>query len=160
MKKALLCLSVVTAMIVMASCGGNKNKDLIVKKWQWSEIKSEKMDEDMAKIKAAADTTQDSAMKAMIEGQIKMYDAMMAEMKNSTMEYRADGSYSTAMTMMGQTKEEKGTYKISDDGKMLITTDEKQKADTLAIDELSDAKIILSGNSGGKKMWLTMTPAK
>ena len=160
MKKAFLSLSVVAAMFVMASCGGNKNKELIVKKWQWSEIKSEKMDEDIAKIKAAADTTQDSSMKAMAEGQLKMIEAMMAEMKQSTMEYKADGSYLTAMTMMGQTKEEKGTYKVSDDGKMLITTDEKQKSDTLAIDEISDSKIILSGNSGGKKMWLTMTPAK
>lgn len=159
MKNALLLLSVVAAF-VMTSCGGNKNKELIIKKWQWSDIKSEQMDEDVAKIKAAADTTKDSSMKAMAEGQLKMIEGMMEEMKKSTMEYKADGSYETSMTMMGQSKVENGKYSISEDGKMLITVDEKQKTDTTTIDEISADKLVLSGNSGGKKMWLTMTPAK
>lgn len=160
MKKSLLYLPVLGVVLFMTSCGGNKNKEMLAKKWQWSEIKSEEMDEQIAQVKATADTTTDSTLKAMANANLQMITGMLEEMKKTTIEYKADGSYESAMTIMGQSKSEKGTWTISEDGKYIISTNEEKQTDTNIVGELTPEKLVLVGEDKGKKMSLVLTPAK
>jgi hypothetical protein len=144
--KSIISLSILAcAAVLFYNCGGNAAAKMIVKKWQWDSYQSSAMDKQMADLKAASDTTKDSAAKSMAQANYKMYSGIMDDMKKTTMDYKADGSFETSMSMMGQTQVQKGKWALSTDGKKLITTDDKQKTDTIEIAELTDNKLVLAG---------------
>lgn len=151
------------ATVLLMSCGGgNKTKDMIAKKWQFSEFKMDGMDEQMAQMKAAADTTKDSTLRTQFLSQVQMVEAAMAEMKKSTLEYKADGSFEANIAGMGQVQNVKGTWTLSEDGKKVIIIDakDKQKSDTMNLDELTADKLVSTSNRGGKKATTILVPAK
>lgn len=160
MKKTINTLLAITVVAVaMVSCG-NKAKDMVAKKWQLNEIKSDDFDKQMADLKVQADTTKDSAMKAMLQQNLEAYPKMMEEMKKSTFEYKADGNYEASMSAMGKSMTMKGTWKLSEDGKKLISTDDKQKSDTATIETLTAEKLVIVSNQGGSKATITLVAAK
>lgn len=156
--KALFTLAIAT--VVFISCGGNKTKELLVKKWQISDYKVDGMDQQMAQMKAAADTTKDSTMKAQFATQLKMFEGAMEEIKKSTMEWKKDGVYEASISMMGQTQNMKGTWTLSKDGKKVIIVDDKQKTDSMNVDELTSEKFVSSSVNNGKKSTIVLVPAK
>jgi VCBS repeat-containing protein len=144
--KLIISLSIIaSSAILFYSCGGNAAAKMIVKKWQWDSYQSSAYDKQMADLKAAADTTKDSTAKSMAQSNLKMMAGIMESMKSTTMEYKADGSFEVATSMMGQNQTQKGKYSISADGKKLMSTDDKQqKTDTMDIAELTNEKLVLS----------------
>ncbi len=155
-------LAVTIAAVAMVSCG-NKTKDMLAKKWQLSEFKSAEFDKQMADMKAMADTTKDSAMKAMYTMNLENFPKMMDAMKASTFEYKADGNYEASIAGMSeQPMAVKGTWKLSEDSKSLITTDDKQKTDSMKIETLDAEKLVISTNmsGGGSTATITFVPAK
>ncbi len=119
--------------IVFAGCKENSAKDLIVKKWKFSEISGP----DAAQIP-------DSIKKIMFE--------------TSTMEFKKDGTYEQTGGMSNNVQ--KGTYSLSEDGKTLISKEEGSNADTVIIVELSKTKMVVRpiSKDNGKNMQLTMVP--
>ena len=152
--------TVAIAAVVLMSCGGNKTKQLIAKKWQISEFKADGMDEQIKAMKAMADTIKDSTMKAQYAAQMKMMDAAMEDIKKSTLEYKADGTFEASMSMMGQTQNSKGTWSLSADGKKVIIIDDKQKSDTMNVDEITSDKFVSSGSKDGKKTTIVLVQVK
>ncbi|MBL7893142.1 MAG: hypothetical protein JNL63_10965 [Bacteroidia bacterium] len=148
------------ATVIFMSCGGNKTKEMLARKWQISEFKVDGMDEQMAQMRAAADTTKDSTMKVQYVQQVKMVESYMEEMKKSTLDYKNDGTFEASMSVMGQTQNVKGTWTLSEDGKQVVIVDDKQKADTMNVDEISADKFVSSGVSGGKKSTFILVPAQ
>jgi hypothetical protein len=160
--KSIISLSVlVCSAILFYNCGGNGASKMLVKKWQWDSYQSSAMDKQMADLKAAADTSKDSATKANAQSSLKMYSGIMEDMKKTTMDYKADGSYETSMSMMGQTNTDKGKWSLSADGKKLITVNDKQKTDTIDIAELSEEKLVLTGKEkDGSSVTITCKAVK
>lgn len=77
--------------------------------------------------------------------QMDMIKASIDEMKaNSTFSFLADGTYSMNMVAGGKTEARKGTWKISDDGKKLMTTEDgASKTDEVEIAELTSTTLRL-----------------
>ena len=64
--KLKLAALILVAAVVATSCGGNK-KEMLTKKWQWTEFSSPEMDKKMKEAKDALDTISDPAMKSIAE---------------------------------------------------------------------------------------------
>lgn len=148
-KKIILLSAVAIAAVVTFGCkgGGSDANKMIVKKWQWESIQSAAMDEQMKSMQMQADTTKDSTMKAMMGQQVAMMNSMMEALKSTTMEFKADGTFETAMSMMGKSDTKGGKWALSEDGKKLLSTEKKadgvEKTDTLSIKELTAEKLVL-----------------
>jgi DNA replication initiation complex subunit (GINS family) len=105
-----------------------------------------------------------SAMLAgMSEEEKKMYESflpMMEEaMKSMVMTFKADGKMETKASMMGQENTDKGTWKLSEDGKTL-TTETGGKKEDIKIESLDDSKMVLVMNLDGSSMKMTMKKKK
>lgn len=160
MKTTLNLLLASATAVVLISCGKDKTKEMLTKKWQISELKVDGYNDQMAQMKAAADTTKDSLMKVQFESQIKMYEGYMEEMKKATFEYKNDGSFEANIIMMGQTQNQKGSWALSEDAKKVFLTNDKQKTDTMNIDELTNDKLVSTSITMGKKSTVILVPAK
>lgn len=143
-------MGVLVVLSFIVACGGS-SKTMIVKKWQIDDIKSAAIDEMMAKAKD--DTTMGGMMAAMMK-------QMMEAMKNTTMEFTADGKYKSISKMEGKEQTDEGSYELSDDGKKLSTTDKGGKKTEMEVTELSESKLVLKGSEEGKDIQLTLVPAK
>ena len=154
--KSLSVLLTMCASVTFFACGSGDMSKLFVKKWQIESIKSKAMDDQMASYKMQADTTKDSAAKANAQATYKMMTSMVEDMKKSTLEYRLDGTYEMSMTMMGQTQTDKGKWTLADGGKKVITTNDKQKVDTISIAEMSSDKMTVV-TSDGRGSTVTIT---
>lgn len=153
-----LAVLIIVAAVVAASCGGNK-KEMLIKKWQWTEFSSPEMDAKIKEAKAALDTITDPSMKSMAESSVKMMDGMMEDMKKTTMEFKKDGSYDIHINMMGMDQTETGKWDLTSDGKTLVMTDSKGKTDSSAVEIAAD-KVVFTLDAGGDKASITMVPAK
>lgn len=163
MKKTINTLLAITiAAVAMVSCGGNKTKEMLAKKWQLSEFKSADFDKQMADMKALADTTKDSAMKAMYMMNLENLPKMLEAMKATTFEYKPDGNFEASIAGMSeQPMAVKGTWKLSEDSKSLIQTDDKQKSDSMTIETIEAEKLVVSSSmGGGSKATISFVPAK
>ena len=135
------------SVFTILSCG-NKNMQLIAKKW-----KLEKMDI----------PGQDSMIAMMDSAQRPMVQEMMKQMiEKSSFVYTKDGKFTVDM---GFAKQD-GTFKISDDGKTITTTEVKEgkegKPETMNIETLSDDKLVLGQKdpASGKTIKMFLIPAK
>src|ERR1035437_7007569 len=99
-KKIIILSAIICAAIVTYNCkGGSDANKMLVKKWQWESVQSKAMDDQMAAMKLAADTTKDSTAKAGLDQQAAYMTGVMEALKSTTMEFKADGSFETTMTM-------------------------------------------------------------
>jgi hypothetical protein len=91
--------------------------------------------------------------------QMDMMKAAMDEMKaNSTFSFMADGTYAMNMVAGGKTQTRKGTWKISDDGKKMMTTEEgATKTDEIEIAELTASTLRLKQTDNGETIEMTWT---
>lgn len=121
----LLTAAALMAAITFTACKGKGPKDYIVNKWKMTSVSG-----------GEADQMPDSLKKVM--------------MAAFSMEFMKDNKYKVSN---GPGMEEIGTYKLSDDGKSLSTTEDgKSKTETIGIDEISKSKMTLSKE--GMKMVL------
>jgi hypothetical protein len=129
----------------IASCG-NKSKDNIAQNW---------------KLESMNIPGQDSLIASMDSAQRPMYQAMMKQMiEKSAFNFTKDGKFTVDM---GFVKSE-GTYKISDDGQHLSTTEmmegKPSKAETVDIAELTATKFVMKQKDpSGKVVTMTLVPA-
>jgi len=164
-KRIIILSAIIVAAIVTYNCkGGSDASKMIVKKWQWESVQSKAMDEQMAAMKMQADTTKDSTSKAMMNQNLAMMNSMMEALKATTMEFKADGSFETTMTMMGKADTKGGKWSLSADGTKLLSTEKKadgvEKTDTLNIKELTaDKLVILTPDGKGGDATVTMKAA-
>lgn len=91
--------------------------------------------------------------------QMDMMKAAMDEMKaNSTFSFMADGTYAMNMVAGGKTQTRKGTWKISDDGKKMMTTEEGDtKTDEIEIAELTATTLRLKQTENAETIEMTWT---
>ena len=86
------------------------------------------------------------------EEQKEMFDKMIEEMKeNSTIVFKADGTFTSKQSVMGEVTEETGTYKL--DGDKLSTTADG-KTEELNV-ELSKSSLVINVVDRGQKMSMT-----
>ncbi len=166
MKAKIIILSaIICAAIVTYNCkGGSDANKMMVKKWQWESFQSKAMDEQMASLKIQADTTKDSTAKAIVAQDTAYMASVMEALKSTTMEFKADGTFETSMTMMGKNDTRAGKWSLSADGTKLLSTDKKadgvEKTDTLSIKELTADKLVLLTPDGkGSEATVTMKAA-
>ena len=81
------------------------------------------------------------------------------------MDFKADGTFETSMTMMGKSDTKGGIWVLSADGTQLLSTEKKEdgtdKTDTLKIKELTAEKLVLITPDGkGGDATVTMKVAK
>ncbi len=117
---------IITISILTAFCGtAPNNSEIIVGEWVLEDMEFEMsggIDSDM---KAFFDN-----MKKQVVGKLSF-------------EFKADKTFITVTPVFGKTKTEAGAWAISDDGKILSTTSNKEKKD-LTIISLDDDKLVLS----------------
>lgn len=91
--------------------------------------------------------------------QTDMMKSMLDEMKaNNTMSFKADGTFLQNASMGGQKVTSKGTWKVSDDGKKLMTVTEGQdKTDEFEIAELSATTFRMKITDRGETLEMTWT---
>jgi hypothetical protein len=161
-KKVIILSAIAIAAMVMYNCkGGSDANKMIVKKWKWESFQSKAMDEQMAMMKTAADTTKDSTAKAGATQNLAMMTSMIEALKSTTMEFKGDGTFETSMAMMGKSDTKGGKWALTADGKGLLNTEKKEdgaeKTDTLKIQELSADKLVLVTPDGrGGEATVTM----
>ena len=124
--------TILLASLFITGCKTESAKDLLVKKWKFTEITGP----DAAQIPDSVKT--------------KMF-------ATAIMEFKKDGSYEQS----GGMKEgvEKGTYTLSDDGKTIISkSGGSGMGDTVMILELSKTKMVVAPKtkSAGQNLTLTM----
>ncbi len=166
-KRIIILSGIICAAIVTYNCSGGASdaNKMIAQKWQWESMKSKTMDEQIATLKIQADTTKDSASKAMLDQNVQMMDGIMEAMKTTTMQFNADGTFENSMTMMGKSDTKKGKWTLSADGKKLYSNETKadnsEGKDTLEIRELTSEKLVLIAiDQKNEEMVITMKPIK
>lgn len=88
--------------------------------------------------------------------QAEMFEAMKQEMiANSTMSYKADGTYSQSDMMQGQATTKTGTYSV--EGDQLTTTSEDGITTTVKIASLTETEASFSMEERGNTMTMTYT---
>ena len=131
-------------VFAILSCG-NKNMELIARKWKLEKMEIPGQDSMVAKM--------DSSEKAMyVEGMKQMIE-------KSAFVFTKEGKFTVDM---GFAKSE-GTFKISDDGKSLITKEsgKEAKEETMSIIALTTDKLVASQKDpSGKPVTMTLIPAK
>ncbi len=146
-------LLVLTASVLLA-CKEQHGKELI-KKWRVTDMKMPSLDKMMAEQKAALDTLKNDSIKTAMLEQMDQMDAEMKEnMKKMTMEFKADGTYETD----GGPGADKGKWSVTPDNKKLITTSDKNKADTIDIEVITPTELTLKMTQGLDMMSITMVP--
>lgn len=139
-KQILGAVAMVGAAIYFLGCSaGADSRKMLVNKWQISSFQSADFDKQMAKMKQAADTAKDTNVKAEINSEIKMNQAVVEALKSSVKEYKADSTFEMKFSFMGQSQTQKGHWVLQEDKDMkrLIETDDKQKKDTMMISNLT-----------------------
>jgi len=129
----LFIVTILLTFVFISSCKTEKAKDLIVRKWKFTEVSGP-----------------DAAIIA---------DSIKTKiLETATMEFKKDGTYeqSGGAGMDG----EKGTYTVSDDGKTVISTSNSSGVgDTVMILELSKTKLVVSPKPRpGQNLKFTMMP--
>jgi len=85
----------------------------------------------------------------------EMMDKYKADMAKITMEFKKDGSFES----LGSGNDTKGKWKLSEDGKTLITSNDGGKEDKASIVESSASKIVLEVGEGPNKFKMVLIPA-
>ena len=150
MKKKLSQILLVSTLAIFTVIGivscGNKKVEMISKKW---------------KMESMNIAGQESMIASMDSTSRAMYENMMVQMKEkASFTFTKDGKFTVDM---GFAKSD-GTYKISDDGKTLTTTDMKDgkagKEETMTIETLAaDRFVMKQKDPSGKDVTLTLVPA-
>lgn len=157
MKKVLLSLTVVVALVV-ASCGGKKVESPIVGKWKLTNIDIAPVDLTSnvdTNIDSAGITGVDTAVKAMTKGVEDMTNAMtgMGEalansfLKGSIYNFKDNGTVEVTVLFATQ----KGDFTVSPDNKTVETTIEGKK-ESFTIESVNDTELKLVKSTG--EMWV------
>jgi hypothetical protein len=120
----------ILAGLFVTGCKEKAAKDLIVKKWNFTDI-----------------TGPDAA---------EIPDSMKKEMyKTATMEFKKDGTWEAGGM---RTEVQKCTYSLSEDGNSIITIEGSGTPDTLMILELTETKMVITpkNKERGDNIQLTM----
>jgi DNA gyrase/topoisomerase IV subunit A len=162
MKNLFKLFAVVALMAQFVACSSGPD---IVGSWKSSGMEIQNMDELMNEAIEMAmipDTLSDSMKTVMTDSLKATFETTMNQVKESyagglfTITFKEDKTYETAVE--GQTT--KGTWSLSEDGKMLITKNEgSEKADSLNIDEITAEKLTVSGTQNNMKMKLMFSKA-
>lgn len=130
---------------------------MFVKKWQMDSFSSKSMDDQVATMRKALDTTKDSATRAMIKMNLDRWPQQLADMKKTIMTTNMDGTFNMNVTSMGQSMDMKGKWALTADGKKVVLSDDKNpKPDTLEIQRLTGDKMTLvAPDSRGGKVYIT-----
>jgi len=105
----------------------------------------------------------DATLKILPEEQKKLFESMPKEtvdkqkegMSKVTMEFKKDGSFEAG----GEGAPQKGKWKLSEDAKTLILSNDGGKEDKVTIVESSASKIILESGDGANKFKMVLIPA-
>lgn len=124
----------------------SKTKKLIAKKWDLDTDAFKAMFEAEIAKKAEEDPSSAEMAKAMI-------GPMIEQMKGVFFEFKADGKMNVGLPG----KEESGTWKLSPDGKKLLTTGPNGKEEEMLIVELTKDKLVLGKE--GDEMKLQFKPS-
>jgi hypothetical protein len=136
--KKIISILFAAAVVTLVACGGGKKSDLVVGSWK------------LANMDAPMPKEIPDSMKTKFEAQMK---AQVEEMKKSaSFDFNKDGSFS--VKMMGQ--ENKGTWKLNDEGSKLMMT-QGGKNDTTSVVELSATKFVFEVDQQGQKSKITLS---
>ncbi|HBX52706.1 MAG: hypothetical protein A2275_00135 [Bacteroidetes bacterium RIFOXYA12_FULL_35_11] len=145
--KKLAYFIVALSIAVIVSCSSGPDKK-IVGSWKIDNVEMSNLEEAVNQALAAfPDSMKEAQKEAMMEGMKQGVEAM----KGSTMNFKEDKTFES--TFQGKT--EAGTWAISEDGKIL-TTKQGEKEDKLNVDELTDAKLVVSMDQGGSQIKMTL----
>lgn len=154
-------ITLIFNLSILTNCNAVNPDKLLIRKWKWTDIKSEDLDKEAAKYKAMLDTCKNEDMKLQCENTIKFLAASMDALKTTEVDFQKGGKMLMKMSFFGKEQSLSGTWKLSKDKKKLAQTSDKNKSTEYDIQELSADKMILYGEIGNKKMGtITLTPIK
>ena len=132
MKKVISGFSILVSLLVLASCGGSAESD-IVSVW--------KIDVSSIDLKLGDGFPEE--MKAMVEGQKAEMTGNTEEMDGITIEFKEGGTFVVAKK--GEKENQEGTWKIDGD-KLVLTAEVDGKSNSIKInlDEVTSDKLSLS----------------
>jgi hypothetical protein len=146
MKKLKDCLVVVCVIICIYGCGNSKTRKVLLKKWHVESITSIDIDKDVANMKLAIDTAKDSLTRINILSKIRFDQAVLEAYKTMVLEYKADSTFDRTISFMGESKTKTGKWMLSEDGKKIISIDEKLNKDTVDIAEVTSEKLVTNSS--------------
>jgi hypothetical protein len=136
--KKIISILFTAAVVTLVACAGGKKSELVVGSWK------------LADMAAPMPKEIPDSMKAKFEAQMK---SQIDEMKKTTsFDFNKDGSYT--VKMMGQ--ENKGTWKLNEDGSKMTMTQEG-KNDTASVVELTANKLVFEVSQQGQKSKITLS---
>jgi hypothetical protein len=135
--KKIISILFAAAVVTLVACGGAKKSDMIVGSWK------------LVDMKAPMPKEFPDSMKAKMEAQMK---AQIDEMKKTaSFDFSKDGTFT--MKLMNQ--ENKGTWKLNDEGTKMTMTQEG-KSDTASVVELTANKLEFEVSQSGQKSKITL----
>jgi hypothetical protein len=126
-------VTILAIFLFITGCKEKSAKEMILKKWKFTEISGPDAKE--------------------------IPDSIRAKMiATTTMEFKKDGTYEQTGGMSEHVQI--GTYSLTEDGKTIIIKDESSNPDTVMVLELSESKLVLAPKTkdNGRNMQLTMKP--
>lgn len=147
--KKLFYFVMAVAVAIVVSCSGGPSKKLVAT-WKCDGVEITNLAEVIQQALATVpDSLKEAQKQAMEDGMKQGFEKMKGAL---TMTFKDDKTFESAM----DGKTDKGTWVLSEDGKTLTTKQgDAGKEDKLNVDELSDSKLIVSGDQGGTKMKMT-----
>ncbi|MBI5218158.1 MAG: DUF4923 family protein [Bacteroidia bacterium] len=150
MKKLFYFVCVLSVALLIA-CAGGPDKN-IIGTWKCDGVEISNLDEVINQTLATVpDSLKEAAKKQAEESYKQSFEKMKGVL---TMTFKEDKSYESTF----DNKTDKGTWAISEDGKTLTTKMESAgKEEKLNLDELTDNKLVISGDHAGSKMKMSFT---
>ncbi len=129
---------IIAAALFFASCHDN-NKKLLVKKWDCVKV------ENLAPVNKAFLAKEDSLVTAKLE----------AALQNLSWTFNNDNSYLCSSAGITTAR---GIYTLSDDGKQLVCTSEKNNINRYGITSLTEQELVLQGYTASVPVILYFRP--
>lgn len=135
--------------MMFAGCSKNaKMAKLLERKWKVETLESKDIDDGMVILRHMADTAKDTVMKMNIVNKLAVFLHQTDEYKKtSIVEYKSDKTFKITDSVNGELQTTTGTWKITDDGKWLISTNETG-SDTAIILHLAEDEFTRSTLDG------------
>jgi hypothetical protein len=135
--KKIISILFAAAVVTLVACGGAKKSEMVIGSWK------------LVDMKAPMPKEIPDSMKAKFEAQMK---SQIDEMKKTaSFDFSKDGTFT--LKMMNQ--ENKGTWKLNEDGSKMTMTQEG-KSDTATVVELTANKLEFEVSQQGQKSKITL----
>ncbi len=159
MKQQIKILALLVIAAIVASFTGEDKKQMLCRNWQWTNYHSNVQSRMMATLQSVLDTTHDEATKKIASDQLGPMKKMQGFVQYTSMQFNADNTYQTVLTMSGRSDKQSGTWSLWPDGTTLVMKSPIGTPDTCKASIAKD-KLVIIYTSHNDTTTITMVPVK